>query len=493
MLTKADFTQIIKDSIQQYPAIAPYYQAEDPRMLQSLEAMATMLALFSSQVEVAMSEPFEKARDSTVLADAALRGIIPKGSPARASIRISNGNSKPFIVADGRVLVDSDGREWQCVTPLTVEANSEAMAEAVQISETTLKHTVANSVPFYAIPIPNHANGLYLASIGISDSSGNAYEFRERYVNTMPDERVFHVESDDRQNLFIRLGYRNVVGYQPNDGEVFTLQLGYTVGSVQISPDQPLTFDYLLSPFDNYIELRTNSLLIPGKNPIDIPTLRDICRYPSVYDHSAVYLGEFDFVVRRSFPDLAFLSVWNEVVEESVRGAKLDNINTLFVAAASPDGDEITLTEGSDPYLIAEYQLTPLQRSIRQKILAADSSYRVRFYTPVKVALSLEIHAQVPTSYPAHTVRAQITAALLAEFGDASTSSRRGRNIPLYKQIYDLLRLKIPALAASNRSDARVLIGNDDSATRPENWLYLTESGLSITVTPINVVNAHWS
>lgn len=493
MLTKADFTQIIQDSIQRYPSIAPLYQADDPRILQHLDAMATMLALFSAQVEVAALEPFEKARDSTILADASMRGIIQRGIPARARIRVSNPAAKPYTLAAGRVLIDSNGIEWRCDTPITLDPFSDGYIEATQIRDEIITHTVVGSVPFYAIPIPANASGMSLASIGLSDAAGNAYEFRERFTNTLPGEKIFHIEADDRQNLFIRLGYHNVVAVQPNDGDRFNLHIGYTAGAVTVSPGQPLTFDYLLSPLDNYIVLAAESLLTPGQDPIDIPTLRDLCRYPSVYDGSAVYLGEFDFLVRRAFPYLSFLSVWNETIEEYARGASLDNINTLFVACASPTGAEIVLSEGEYAYQIQERYLTPLQKAIRDKILYADNSYRVRFFTPVKVALRLEIEATIPTSYPAHAVRAQIVQALLDEFGDIRANARRGRNVPLYKQIYDILRLKVSALSPANRSDARVLIQNQDSVSHPEYWLYLTESGLNITVTPINSVNTYWS
>ena len=55
MLTKADFQKAIEDSITNYPAIEPLYRAGDPRVTQGLDAMATMLAMFSSQIETAMA------------------------------------------------------------------------------------------------------------------------------------------------------------------------------------------------------------------------------------------------------------------------------------------------------------------------------------------------------------------------------------------------------------------------------------------------------
>ena len=40
MLIKKDFQQAIVDFVAAYPAVAPLYQAGDPRILQSLDAMA---------------------------------------------------------------------------------------------------------------------------------------------------------------------------------------------------------------------------------------------------------------------------------------------------------------------------------------------------------------------------------------------------------------------------------------------------------------------
>lgn len=72
MWTKNDYKQKIADSISKYPAIAALFEVNDPRIMQHLDAIATMLAMQSAQIEVAQNEPFQKTRDSTVLADAAI-------------------------------------------------------------------------------------------------------------------------------------------------------------------------------------------------------------------------------------------------------------------------------------------------------------------------------------------------------------------------------------------------------------------------------------
>lgn len=336
MLTKADYQRAIRDSIASYPTIAPLYQAGDPRIMQHLDAMATMLAMFSAQVEAAHAEAFEKTRDATVLADAAMRGIVRKGKSARVRVRAINTSSSAFTVESGRTLLDSSGLLWRVETPAAVPAGGEATFEASQVRSSTVTHTVSGTEPFYAIEVPAPEDDSYLCAIAVSDADG-AFEYRDRYVNTAPDERVFHVEADDRQRTYVRFGFDGVVGVQPKDGAEITLTVFYTSGEVSPAYDSPFSFEYLGSPAESAIELRMDALLIAGQNPMPMSVLRDLARYPSVYDNNAVFLGEFDFLVRRNFPTLQFLSVWNESAEEQARGPAFDNINAIFVACLSSE------------------------------------------------------------------------------------------------------------------------------------------------------------
>jgi len=496
MLTKADFQAAIRDSIAAYPAVAPLYQAGDPRIMQHLDAMATMLAMLSAQIEVAQSEPFEKTRDTTVLADAAMRGIVRKGTPARAQVRAVNTGSDAFTIESGRTLLDSSGLPWRVETAASVPAGEEATFEAIQISDRTMQHVVSGTEPFYAIPIPAPDDDTHLCAISVSDADG-VYEYRDRYVNTEAGERVFHVESDDRQQVYVRFGFDGVVGVQPHDGQQITLTVFTTAGEVSQAYGSPFSFEYLGSPAESAVELRMDALLAAGQNPISMSALRDLARYPSVYDSNAVFLGEFDFLVRRKFPTLQFLSVWNESAEEQARGPSLDNINALFVACLSEEGGETVLEEADPaapvaPVKIAEEALTETQRSIRAAILAADNSYRVYFFTPVRSKITMSVSARVSTSYVASDVRQKIVEAALGEFGQAAAASRRGRNRPLYKRVYELLRQKVTALASGD-SDLTVNIVEPPSlAARPEMWRYVSADSLAVNVETANIVTPTW-
>ena len=496
MLTKADFQKAIQDSIAAYPAIAPLYQAGDPRITQHLDAMATMLGMFSAQLETAMAEPFEKTRDATVLADAAMRGIVRKATAARVRISIANKGSVAFLVESGRTVLDSSGLPYRIETSISVPANGAATVDAVQFKTDTIRHIVADTEPFYAVEIPASDGDDFICGIEVRDADGE-FVYRERYVNTFPGDRVFHVEADDRQRIYVRFGFDGVVGVQPIDGREIVLSVLRTVGAVNPAFGSPFSFEYLGSPLEASVELMMDALLLAGQNPPDISVLRDLARYPSVYDHNAVFLGEFDFLVRRNFPALQFLSVWNESAEEQARGPSLDNINTLFVACLSEAGEESVLMEPDTsvpvpPIVISEADLTGKQVEIRRAILAADDSYKVRFFTPVRSHIAMTINARVSTSFVASDVREKIIEAVLSEFGEVAAASRRGRNRPLYQRVYALLRERVAALSSGNADLIVNIVEPAALTSRPEMWRYASAESLIVTVDTANIVTPSW-
>lgn len=498
MLTKPDFQRAISDSIGNYPAVEPLFRSGDPRIIQNLDAMATMLAMFSAQIETAMAEPFEKSRDATVLADAAMRGVVRKANPGRVSITVTNDNNVPFTVDSGRTITDSNGFPYIVETQAVIPANGSGTFDATQVKKEFVTHTVTGSAPFYPIEIPESEDDTYLSGISVSDSLGD-FSYRERYVNTWPGERVFHVEADDRQRVYVRFGQKDIVGVQPINGSVIVLTVSRTFGELSLNADAPFAFEYALSPFDSNVELKLNQVLDKGQNPPNITTLRDLVKYPSVYNHNAVFLGEFDFVVRRAYSNMRFLSVWNEAIEEVARGASVDNINTIFVACLSQNGNETVLTEPDpetpvSPAFIAEVNLTATQKGIRSVILSADNSYRVKFVTPVRSEIEMTVEATISAAYVAGDVQSKIIEAILTEYGESNSGggAKRGGNKPLYKQVYALLKQKIPALSDAN-ADIKVTIADPVGNHRPELWRYVSSNSLTVTVTTGNVLPPAWS
>lgn len=496
MLTKKDFIDAVDATIDDYPTIAPLYHAGDPRIRQNVEAMATMLAMFSAQIETAQTELFDKARDGTILADAAFRGIVRRGKPARARIKAENKGIFSVTIESGRTLIDSEGRYWRAETSLSLDAGQTGTFEASQIRYETIEHTVTESVPFYSVRIPESDDGAFLASIALSDENGD-FEFRDRYTNTLPGERVFHVEADDRQRVFARLGYENVVGTQPAKGQVLELLVGYTNGRISTKSGSPFSFEYIFFMAGAEVEMTLDSLISDGENPIPMGVLKELAKYPSVYRRNAVFLGEFGFLVRTHFPTAQFISVWNESLEEQARGASVDNVNALFVACLSEGGTERVLNDAvgvevTQPEEIKESDWTETQQGIYRAIKAADDSYRVRFFTPVIQKIKIKISAQIPSNYLPSDVKAKIQEAILEKYGKSSAAARRGQLRPLYRDVYALLRQKIVALSDGDADLQVSIIDEGENRIRPELWRFVDAESLDIKVTASNVVTHSW-
>lgn len=498
MLTRDDFQQAIRASLDRYPSVQALYTVGDPRILQHLDAMATMLALYSAQIETALTEPFAKVRDATVLADASMRGLIPRSTPARAQVRISNAGTTTVALDAGRELRDVMGRAWRLETPAVIAPGTWVVAEIAQWQMVETTHTVSGSVPFYAIPIERAQDDAWISAIEVWDDDG-AYTWRERYVNTFPDDRVYHIEADERQQVYVRFGFAGVVGVQPRDGQVITLRLYYALGRIddlRLGSTVALTLQQ--TPHEARLDLVLETVTLTGESPHAIHLLRDIAKYPSIYNHNAVFLGEFEFLVRRRFPSLQFLSVWNEAIEERARGPSYGNINALFVACCADQGDEQVLSEPSadtpvGPEPIPPEALTLTQTNIMDTILTADNSYRVQFMTPVKSEITIAITATVSAIYVTSEVRQQIIGAIIAEYGIQSLRAKRGRNRPNRQRLYALLRAQVAALSVGS-SDLTIAVSEPEQINkRPEMWRYVSASSLTVVVEPDHITADFWA
>ncbi|NCC41612.1 MAG: hypothetical protein EOM21_19770 [Gammaproteobacteria bacterium] len=502
MLTKADFQRSIADTIDRYPDLAARYRASDPIILQHLEAIATMLAMLSQSLDVAQSEVFTKARDTTVLADAAMRGIVPKARPARIEITVKNTSTTPARIETGRALQDARGRPWVVVAgDNIIPAGAEATIHAEQRTRVQLDYTVVRDEPFHAVEVPAlSGDGQRLAGLSVLDDDGE-WAYAERYTNVAAGDRVYHVEADERQRLYVRFGLRHVVGTQPRVGDRLSIRLDYSYGDVTPALDSTLALTSVQAPNDAFLTFKMTAMAIAGQDPIAIDALSTLARYPSVYNHDAVYLGEFDFLIRRKFPDLQFLSVWNERIEELARGASVDNINVLFVACLGADDTEEMAT--SSPGTVIEHQnLTALQIAIGEAIARADDSYRVRFLTPVRAPQTWRIFAMIGSAYLPSVIEQRIREVILGKYG-ASAMRRGGANFAL-QDIYASLRAVIPEIAEPGADIAVQISGPDFDAEPlcgsahgvfddpPETWRYVAPDTLDVTVCSMGATPPAW-
>lgn len=478
MYLKSDFYDALAQAVSARPAAASAFRAGDPRLLAQMDAVATMMAMLSMQIDVAEVEPFVKARTGTVLADAALKGVLPLARPAKVQVDVDNPGVAPVTLTVGRGLLDGKGRRYTVDASATVPAGGTATITAQQLTTRQVAHVVAGSAPFYEVTVPESPEGSFLAGLDVEDGVG-AFTYSPDFCNVAAGDRVFNVETDEYRRLRIRFGASDaggaVIGHQPANGDGLTITLRECAGVIELEAGAGFALEYVGNAAEAELKLTLDSVLSTGAKPPDVDVLRMLARYPALHDSNAVFLSNFDFLLRRKLPDVEFLSVWNEQVEEAARGANVANINKLFVSFVIPSQTSATS-----------------QAQIRAAIARADDSYKVAFVTPRVIEVPVTVAAQVSVVHDTDDVEAQIRTVLLTEYGQGSIAASRGMsNTFRLQQLNQLLQDNVPALQ-DQISDFSVVIGATP-APLPEDYRYFSTASITVTVTRAQEATGLWN
>lgn len=479
MYLKSDFMAALVAAVSSRPAAATAYKAGDPRILAQMDAMATMLAMLSQQVDVAEVEPFLKARMGTVYADASLKGVLPLGRPAKVSVLAANPGAAPLTIVAGRGLLDGKGRRYSVEGSAVLPAGGSATITAVQQTTRTITHTVAGTTAFYSITVDESPDGAFTTGIDVEDTTA-AFTYTAEFCNVNAGDRVFHVETDEYRRLTVRFGAADaggaVVGHQPANGDVLTITVRECDGPIGLEAGANFAFEYIALAAESDVTLTLSQTLADGFEPPDNDVLRVLARYPSLHDSNAVYLSNFDFLLRRQVAGIQFLSVWNEQAEELVRGASVNNINKLFVSIDVPSA--VTATT---------------QALVRQVVAKADSSYAVVFLTPVEIEVPVTVTAMVAAVHDPADVEAQIRSSLLGLYGKGTAAAAQGLT-RTFRMRYLQEQLKGDVTALQDQiSDFTVVLGTTSAAVLPEQFRYFSAASITVTVTRIQDAIGLWS
>ena len=463
-------------ALSSYPLVAQYVQAGDPRVLAQIGAQSAMLAMIAEHVDVAQFEPFLKARDATVLADASLKGILPLARACRLTLTATNQGLADFALPAGRRIMDPKGRIYEVETAVTVPSGGTAAVLCVQRTQRTQVHTVTVPTAFYSVQVEDGSAGNQLEALQVTKQPGTAFSYAPEWFNVQPGDLAYQVETDERRRLWVLFGKTNVVGYQVQVGDVFELQVSECRGRIQdLSVGATFGFEYILTAEDGAVKLALASVTDQGADQLSAQDLRLMARYPSIYDHNAVYLGEFDLLLRRYISPVTFLSVWNEQIEEAARGPNVLNMNTLFVAGVVPS------------------MTTPaFQARVEELIQRADNSYRIAFVAAVPTPVAVSVSATVSVVHDPATVEAQIRAAILGKYGSGAIDVSKGLSNPVkYQAISKLLRDVVPALQ-DDQADFQVGVVQPVTLL-PELFLHVSEGSLTVTVERAQFNNGLWN
>lgn len=476
-LSKEAFLNAAINSISAYPTVAQFVQAGDPRVLSQLAAQATMLAMLSTQVDATKFEPFVKSRDGTVLADASLKGILPLGRAAKMTVEITNADvgGQDCLIGAQRRILDQKGRIYEIDAAILIAPGETKTASVSQVRRRSITKLVKDAKDFYSLPVSLSDDEMHLDTLAVFKGI-EEFRYAPDWFNVGVDEKCYQVETDELRRMFVKFGKETVIGYGVKNGDEFTLDITECNGRiVDLAPGAAFNFEYIFAPEEAGVAIKLVSVEDEGAAPHTISELRVMARYPAIYDHNAVYLGEFEFLLRRYLSGIRFLSVWNEQIEEGVRGPSVANINCLFVSG-----------------LVTGMSDAALQARIRTLIKRADDSYKVKFVPAVFVPVPVTITAAVAISWDLATVESQIRALLIDYYGDGAINVSQGMGQPIKKaQINRLLRDRIDALR-DEKAEFDVQVTLPPSAA-PEHFLHITAASLHVSVSSTEYGSGLWN
>lgn len=472
--SKDEFMAAAINALAEYPMVAQFVKAGDPRVLAQLGANATMLSMLSQQVDAAMFEPFVKARDGTVMADASLKGILPLGRAATVTLQIENKDFQSVTLGAQRVLLDAKGRQYELNGTATIPSGETVVVTATQIRRRSVTKKVDASRDFYALPV-NLTEDMFLNTLVVYKGT-EEFTYAPDWFNVNPDQYAYQVETDELRQMWVRFGKKSVVGYGVQTGDEFTLDITECNGRiVDLAPGGQFNLEYNYAAAETGIKITLMEVNDEGAAPPSMPELRVMSRYSAIYDHNAVYLGEFEFLLRRYISGIRFLSIWNEQIEENARGPSTDNINTLFVSGLVTGMDNATF-----------------EARARSLIKRADDSYRIVFVPAEPVAVPVHISGAIAISWDRASVESQTRSLLLANYGDGAVNVSEGMKQPIKKaQINRLLREQIAAFR-DDKAEYDVTITLPSTAL-PEHFLHVTGASLSVAVSSVDYGVSLWN
>ena len=482
MPTLSELKRITETILQDFPEIAIRYGAGDNTIVAPLHAIQHMLAEISRDTDISEIEPFTKSRDATILADASNKNILPLATACQHYISVKNSATAKLVIPSGRVIEDGQGRPWRLLQTVNAPAGQTVDVLVEQSEQRSIEYQPSITETFHSFGLKIQEE-LDLVSLSVHDQDGNIYNFVPKWMNTAAGERAVVLKTNSLREIILEFGDSNRFGNTLSTDTKLTINILESYGEVDVAALKEATLQVVTNNVEQKANIRfkPGGVLRSGADPLNIEEMRLLSSYPT-FDDNAVFLGNFDFLVRKKFMKRFFYGcVWNEVVEEQNYGANLRNINKLFFAVKAKAVAEQSLLEGE----------------ITQLLSAADNLFdgRVIIKAVQERPFNLYIDGLVSQVHDVDALKEEIRTLLVGAYGKGSIASNyylaNGFNL---QEIGLLLGKKCSAFQ-DRTSDFKLSI-EDLSANpiKPHQWVYLTEASIHMKIQHVKGIGeSRWS
>ena len=470
MQTLNDAKKRLLVNLQDSPEIALRYQNSDPLVTRMIQAQAGMIADQSSDIDIAIIEPFIKSNPRTILADATNKGILPVATPCQHYIEVNNKSLEAVTISAGRYFEDLQGRNWRFLQTANAGLGEKVYVLAEQSEVRTKDYHVVFTEAFHQVTLDIQEE-LNLCGIRIMDNTGNNYTYRSSWLNSPPGEYAYNLKTDSMRHILVEFGDNLRCGSTVQANTILSFEITESDGQIDTNALREASLREVVNNVETQIQLKfkENGLVRSGADPLSIDQLSLLSSYPT-HDKNAVFLSDFDYSVRKAFMSrCSYLTVWNEAMQDKYYTASLDDINHLNVCFEPKNVvDKAQLSQEITDYI---GQIDTLYKDhVKQRSLAIRE-------------FQIQITAKLAPVHNVEAVKEEIKTLLLARYGRTSLASSYfladGFNT---QEIADALKKNISAFQ-DHISDFS--IGVEDLAAnpiKPHQWTYMTSASISINV-----------
>ncbi|MCC3344515.1 hypothetical protein [Psychrobacter sanguinis] len=463
----------IDSHLNDYPEVAERWRAGDPTVRAMMTAVVETVIWLSRDNVVNITEPFIKSRQDTIIADAINKGILPVATPCQHLLTVENRGEKQVSLSQGRLIEDGTGRQWRIMASITVQPKEVKTVLAEQSTVNNIEVTIPVSESFYRLDVATTDNAYFSGLSVVNATLGINYQYTPKFMNAGIGQPTYTLQSNNLEDITIVFGDSQRAGTTAQAGDTFEIAVTQSYGYVDQTTLSSAALSEIYTAEESKLVLyfKAGDIVRAGADPLTVAQLRLLASYPAMYDQNAVFMGNFDFLIRKHFMQrFDYMAVWNETINEKHYGPSLDAINHLFLTVVAKNK--------------AEQQL--LIDDINKLIARADTLLKDRIYLkpvaerPFKITIS----GQLASVHDMDSVKTQIKELLLENFGKGALASSYHNPDGFNKQEI-AIKIRNDIVAFQDRISDFSIFTEDTAKNpiKPHEWAYITESSLTINLT----------
>lgn len=305
-----------------------------------------------AEQEIHLSTALDRA---SILAGAEDRQYVPiKPTPSYGDAVFLNRGDTDVLIQACTSWVSEDQLTYEVCEPVNVPAGESAIAGVKQLDTLIEYHTITEEKPYFEIRLKKETS-VKVSSMSIDVDNGFGYQrwsLYPRLLNAGENTLAYDEFYTSLDELGIRFG-NGTSGKIPKVNASVKVIIKLSSGETELIQGQKLT--YLNGSTDLNIGLiaaKTYSPIVGGRSREGIESIRKNALYNVLYDDDVVWSADYEFLIKRKWPELLFVNVWGEQEQEKIHGISFDWINKIFISAYSadrPDIEQLIAGELKDP------------------------------------------------------------------------------------------------------------------------------------------------